>query len=274
MDVAVGHSHDSECSNLSFHDATDVISQSSVRDGGGHNDYDESWGDYSDDSNGQPVRPLSRPNPVVLLALLMVPYMVLFCHALHVGVDVNHVLQDVAVNAFYMTTFVLCLLGAAKLYYHRQRLLEWTVRLLYYANDGPLPGVPLDNTKRCIGVQTHDTDFNRQADTVRNYHATETRRARRHILQMRKKYSSRVKKLKDLAKERNMILSRLQLKFPEVEHEKETLVAERDAIEKQLEEEKRRNKELIGRFQRINQQFGRLGHAQYPPPLMALDLYK
>ncbi|XP_067648762.1 uncharacterized protein [Haliotis asinina] len=274
MDVAVGHNHESP---ESFHDARDVILQSSVLDGngdGGYNDYDESWGDYSEDSRGKPPRPLSSPNPVVLLVLLMVPYVVLFYHALHVGVDVNYVLWDVAVNAAYMTMFVLSLLSAAKLYYHRQRLLEWTVRLLYYANDGPLPGVPLNNTQRCIGVQTHNTDFNHQADTVRNNHAVETRRMRRHILQMRKKYSSRVKKLKDFAKERNLILSRLQLKFPEVEHEKKTLIAEKDAIEKQLEEEKRRNKELIGRFQRINQQFGRLGHAPYPPPLMSLDCYK
>ena len=58
------------------------------------------------------------------------------------------------------------------------------------------------------------------------------------------------------------MLSRVQLALPVLEREKQALLAELEAIQKQHQEEKRRNHDLLARLHRLNQQFTRIGTPQ------------
>lgn len=65
--------------------------------------------------------------------------------------------------------------------------------------------------------------------------------------------------LKNSERRKNDLLCKLQLNLPTLQKEKSTLLAERASIDKQFEQEKRKNRELVGRLTRLNQQFYRLG---------------
>ena len=55
------------------------------------------------------------------------------------------------------------------------------------------------------------------------------------------------------------ILTRLQLSIPMLQQQKNALCAEREAVERQYEREKKKNQEMVGRLTQLKQQFYRLG---------------
>lgn len=105
-----------------------------------------------------------------------------------------------------------------------------------------------------VAVQTDNKNLNGEADILKNQHEERMKGMRRELREMKNRFSQKVTKARELAEERSSILSKLQLRIPSLERERFTLTAEKDAIEKQLDEEKRRNDDLMAKFQRVHQQ--------------------
>ncbi|XP_041365073.1 uncharacterized protein LOC121380356 isoform X2 [Gigantopelta aegis] len=163
---------------------------------------------------------------------------------------------------FWTAAVVLGILLAIRVYCYRHMLLQLVTKLVFEEYGGLLPGLR-DSHTRCMSCQTDNVDYQSESDKLIKQYSKELKQAQRYILQMKRKFTQRVSALKEMSKQRSKFLSKMQLKFPNIEREKELLLAERDAIEKQYQEERRRNRELISRFQRLHQQFGRVGQAAF-----------
>ena len=67
------------------------------------------------------------------------------------------------------------------------------------------------------------------------------------------------KTLKTQRAQKDEILTKLQLTLPELQRQKTSLMAEKEVMDRQCEEERKKTRDLVGRIAAINQHFCRLG---------------
>ncbi|XP_033762933.1 uncharacterized protein LOC117344320 [Pecten maximus] len=110
--------------------------------------------------------------------------------------------------------------------------------------------------KTAVACQTDTRNYSEELDIIKKRHSKEIRTINREIRMMRRRYSEKVSKARDLVKETDARLSNLQLKVPQLLKEKSSLVDEKEAIDKQLQEERERHQELRSRFNKLHNQIG------------------
>lgn len=113
--------------------------------------------------------------------------------------------------------------------------------------------------------QTDTRNYSEEVERMKKKHGKEIRMINREIRMMRRRYSEKVTKARDLVKETDARLSNLQLKVPQLLKEKSSLEDEKEAIEKQLQEERLRHQELRSKFNKL--------HSQMANPLIASGNY-
>ncbi|XP_059171606.1 uncharacterized protein LOC131952787 [Physella acuta] len=105
-----------------------------------------------------------------------------------------------------------------------------------------------------------------QTEKLQQKHQLALKRLQKKFLAIRRHCQKEALELKQCERRKNEFLSKLQLSLPNLQKEKSSLMAERASIDKQFEDEKKKNRELVGRLTRLNQQFYRLGQVQQPTP--------
>ncbi|CAL1540756.1 unnamed protein product [Lymnaea stagnalis] len=105
-----------------------------------------------------------------------------------------------------------------------------------------------------------------QTERLQQKHQMALKRLQKKFLAIRRRCQKEAQELKQSDRRKNEFLSKLQLSLPNLQKEKSSLMAERASIDKQFEDEKKKNRELVGRLTRLNQQFYRLGQVQQQPP--------
>ncbi|KAK7009105.1 hypothetical protein BgiMline_000601 [Biomphalaria glabrata] len=124
-------------------------------------------------------------------------------------------------------------------------------------------------------VETANASVQAEMDAKRIYQQTEKlklkqehalQRLQKKFLAVRRRCQKEALEMKQLDRRKNECLSKLQLSLPNLQKERFSLMAERASIDKQFEDEKKKNRELVSRLTRLNQQFYRLGQVQQQPP--------
>ncbi|KAL3831627.1 hypothetical protein ACJMK2_023358, partial [Sinanodonta woodiana] len=110
-----------------------------------------------------------------------------------------------------------------------------------------------------LGVQTDEINYKEIIEGIRQRHRNKMRRMELHIRRIRRVYSDKLKDLRTVNEQRNKTLSDIQLKLIPVENQKRAILAEKEAIEKQLGEERKRSHDLMTRFERLHTQLTRNG---------------
>ncbi|ESO88757.1 hypothetical protein LOTGIDRAFT_234369 [Lottia gigantea] len=203
---------------------------------------------------------------LILLTFLSLPSLWILWNSLEsidkfIPAFCNFTLQSVCVVVLAITFVLIC-----TIYVSRQIPGRWTVfkindSLTYDGNDDQ----SIENFNKGVQTKVRGDGLAKIYLEIDNCE-TQLKGVRRQFLKLKRSYAQKLAKLKVKSKEQSEFLSRLQLQFPDLERERDLLIAEKEAIEKQHEEEKRRNRELIGRFQRLQQQLGRNGQRQMVNP--------
>ncbi|KAK3580579.1 hypothetical protein CHS0354_002674, partial [Potamilus streckersoni] len=118
------------------------------------------------------------------------------------------------------------------------------------------------DTNKCqttLGVQTDEINYKEIIEGIHQKHRNKMRKMELHIRRIRRTYSDKLKELRIVNEGRNRTLSDIQLKLIPVENQKRALLAEKEAIEKQLGEERKRSHDLMTRFERLHTQLTRNG---------------
>lgn len=136
-------------------------------------------------------------------------------------------------------------------------------------NDGQVQVVELSGqfpppVTSTVGVQADmgARRLSQKTEKVRKEHQMSLKRLRRKFLSIRRKCQMEALALKQCDQKKKNFLCQLQLSLPGLQQEKRSLLAERAAIERQFEDEKKKNRDLVGRLTRLNHQFSKLGQSQ------------
>ena len=112
---------------------------------------------------------------------------------------------------------------------------------------------------RTCAVQTEGRNFKRASQAVKQKYDSEVRKINRDIRLIRRKFAEKFKKLKTEIKTQDKELAELQLKIPLIENQRDVLHAEKDAVDKQIEEENKRYEFIQKKFENLNLQISQLG---------------
>ncbi|OWF40466.1 hypothetical protein KP79_PYT19006 [Mizuhopecten yessoensis] len=108
--------------------------------------------------------------------------------------------------------------------------------------------------KPAVACQTDTRNYAEEVERMKTRHSKEIRTINREIRMMRRRYSEKLSTARDLVRETDARLSSLQLKVPQLLKEKSSLEDEKEAIEKQLQEERLRQQELMSKFNKLHNQ--------------------